>query len=146
MSLVSQAEIEILFNLILAAILGAAIGMERELSHHPAGLRTNLLVCVGAVMYGMMATYGFQSPDSAARIIANILVGVGFLGTGVVMKDEHTVHGLTTAATIWVVAAVGASIAVHLYFLAIAGTVVVLVTLFFLRRFERKDPPRMDAP
>jgi putative Mg2+ transporter-C (MgtC) family protein len=136
---VSQAEIEILFNLLLALILGGVVGFERELARRPAGLRTNILVCMGSVMFGMIATYGFQSPDSAARVVSNIIVGVGFLGSGAILKEEQTVHGLTTAATLWVVAGVGAAIAMRMYFLAVTSDLLVLITLLGLHRLEHHN-------
>jgi putative Mg2+ transporter-C (MgtC) family protein len=126
----------------LATVLGGLVGLEREYHKRPAGLRTNILVCIGAAMFGMVGVYAFQSQDAASRIIANIVVGIGFLGAGAVMKDEQTVHGLTTAATVWVVAALGVAIAVKFYFLAIASEVLILVTLYVLRRFEKRRSPQ----
>jgi putative Mg2+ transporter-C (MgtC) family protein len=137
--MVSQTEIEILLNLVLALILGGVVGFEREHSRRPAGLRTNILVCMGSAMFGMIATYGFQSPDAAARVVANIIVGVGFLGSGAILKEEETVHGLTTAASLWVVAGIGAAIALRMYFLAITSDALVLLTLYGLHRFERHN-------
>ena len=136
MAIVPPAELEIFLNLVLSVILGGLIGMERERAHRPAGLRTNVLVCMGAAIYGMIASYGFQGSTDISRIIANIVVGVGFLGTGVVVKEQESVHGLTTAATIWVVAGLGTAIALKMYFLAVASCGLALVTLYVLRRFE----------
>ncbi len=136
-----QPDLEMLASLLLSAIFGGLIGLERESHHRPAGLRTNMLVCVGACMFSLISTYGFASPDQSSRIIANVLVGVGFLGAGAVMKDEMSVHGLTTAATIWTVAALGVAIALKMYFLAGSAEVIILFTLFFVRRFEKHYMP-----
>jgi putative Mg2+ transporter-C (MgtC) family protein len=146
--MISSAEIDIFFNLVLAALLGGLIGLEREYARRPAGLRTNMLVCIGAAMFAMIALYSFPSPDAASRVIANIIVGIGFLGAGAVMKDDRSVHGLTTAATIWVVAALGMAVAMKLYFLAIVAEGLILATLVLVHRFERHSaqPPTDSAP
>jgi len=134
-----ETQLTILFRLTLAAVMGGLVGYERARSRHPAGLRINVLICVGATLFGMIPLYRFPGDAAeAGRIWQNILTGVGFLGAGVVFKEEHAVHGLTTAAGVWVVAAIGLSIAAGLYFLAFTGELVVLLTLFGLRRFERQ--------
>ncbi len=138
---IAQTDIDMLVSLLLAALFGGLIGLEREFHHRPAGLRTNMLVCIGACMFTLIAIHGFSTQDQMSRIIANVLVGIGFLGAGAVMKDEQTVHGLTTAATVWAVAALGVAIALKLYFLALSAEVIILLTLLFLRHFEKHYAP-----
>lgn len=150
-NVVSGLELEIVIKLILAALLGGLVGWEREIERRPAGLRTNMLICIGATLFGLVAVYYFKSDNAAvSRLWQNVLTGVGFLGAGVVFKAEHSVHGLTTAAGVWTVAAIGLALAGSLYFLAIAGTIIVLVTLHLLQRLERRidrghpeDPSQM---
>lgn len=139
--LVSAKEAQLAFDLIFAAILGGLIGLEREFRHRPAGLRTLILVSVGAALFGATATFAFGSAsDATSRILANIVVGVGFLGSGAVLKQEDSVQGLTTAASIWAVAAIAIAVALNLYFLAVVAEVLVLGTLFVMRKFENKLP------
>ncbi len=131
-------ELDIVVKLFLAALLGGIIGWEREAEHRPAGLRTLMLICIGAAMFGLVGKYYFPTDNgSISRIWQNVLTGVGFLGAGSVIKEEHSIHGLTTAAGIWAVAAIGLALAGGLYFLAAAGTVVVWATLRVLHRFEK---------
>lgn len=135
-----EQQFDIIVKLFLAAILGGLIGFERELDKRPAGLRTHILICVGAALFGLIPLYYFKSPDDTARMWQNILTGVGFLGAGAVIRDERSVHGLTTAAGIWAVAAIGLAVAGGLYFLAGVGEVVILITLFLLPRLEHHEP------
>ncbi len=131
-------ELDIVVKLFLAALLGGIIGWEREAEHRPAGLRTLMLICIGAAMFGLVGKYYFTTDNaSISRIWQNVLTGVGFLGAGSVIKEEHSIHGLTTAAGIWAVAAIGLALAGGLYFLAAMGTVVVWATLRVLHRFEK---------
>jgi putative Mg2+ transporter-C (MgtC) family protein len=113
------------WRLSLAAVLGGIIGAEREFSGHPAGLRTNILVAVGSCLFTILSIEAFPLTGNAqdtARVAAQIVTGVGFLGAGAVIQTKRAVHGLTTAATIWMVAAVGMATATDLYLLAIATT------------------------
>jgi putative Mg2+ transporter-C (MgtC) family protein len=106
-------------------VLGGIIGAEREFSGHPAGLRTNILVAVGSCLFTILSIKAFPLTGNAqdtARVAAQIVTGVGFLGAGAVIQTKRAVHGLTTAATIWMVAAVGMATATDLYLLAIATT------------------------
>jgi putative Mg2+ transporter-C (MgtC) family protein len=133
-------ELQLAFDLLFAAILGGLIGLEREYKQRPAGLRTLILVSVGAALFAASATFAFGSAsDGASRIIANIIVGIGFLGSGAVLKQENNVQGLTTAASVWAVAAIAIAVALNLYFLAVVAELLVLITLFVLRRFEPKS-------
>ncbi len=138
----SSQEIDIIIKVLLAALLGGLVGMEREHDKRPAGLRTNMLICIGAVVFGLIGQYSFPGDrGSVSRVWQNIITGVGFLGAGAVIKDEHGVQGLTTAAGIWAVAGIGLAIAANMYFLAVVAEVVIFVTLFFLRRLEHHLSP-----
>jgi putative Mg2+ transporter-C (MgtC) family protein len=137
--------IDILIRLGLATILGAIIGLERELSRKYAGLRTYALVSLGAAIFSMLAeethryfwqTYGGTPNFDPSRIISNIVVGIGFLGAGMVIFYQEKVLGLTTAAGIWVTAAIGAAVGVHAYFLAISATLICLFIFVVLRWCE----------
>ncbi|HSJ07120.1 MAG TPA: MgtC/SapB family protein [Longimicrobiales bacterium] len=141
-------EAEAVLRLILAALLGGAIGLEREASGKPAGFRTNLLICLGAALITVISIHmardvvlpgGFRADPG--RIAAQIVSGVGFLGAGTILRSRGSVTGLTTAATLWVVAAIGIAAGAASYILAIAGTVLVLLALRFLGRFENRILP-----
>lgn len=139
LGLIQWSELQLAFDLLFAAILGGLIGLEREFQNRSAGLRTLILVSVGAALFGGTAIFAFgPGSDGASRILANIIVGIGFLGSGVVLKQEGTVHGLTTAASIWAVAAIAIAVSLNLYFLAIVAEVIVLVTLYVLRKLEQR--------
>ncbi len=142
--MISPNEFDIILKLVLAAVLGGLVGWEREHDRKPAGLRTNILICIGATMFGLIAIDYFPHSDDVSRMWQNILTGVGFLGAGSVIKDGPTVRGLTTAATIWAVAALGLAIAAGLYFLATVSAIVILATLFGLRRFEHHVAASVD--
>lgn len=144
--LVDTFRLVTLARLLLAAVLGGAIGLEREVAGKPAGLRTNMLICVGAALFMQMsisvAEIGF-SPDGhpygdTTRIAAQIVSGIGFLGAGAIIYSQGTVVGLTTAATIWVVAAVGAAVGAGEYVDAVGSTVLIVVILVGLRPIENR--------
>ena len=134
----------------LATACGAAIGIERELHDKPAGLRTNMLICVGSTLITMVSihvalTYAERQINIAdpGRIAAQIVSGIGFLGAGTIIQARGSVHGLTTAATMWVLAGIGLAIGSGTYAPAIAGTAILLVTLSVLGWLEnRMTPPR----
>jgi putative Mg2+ transporter-C (MgtC) family protein len=135
--MISNTEIDIIVKLVIAAVLGGLIGLERERDKRPAGLRTNTLICIGAAVFGIIGTLSSASdPSAQSRIWQNIITGVGFLGAGAVIKEEHSVHGLTTAASIWAVAAIGLAVAGGFYFLALSAEVIVLLALLALHRIE----------
>lgn len=122
-------------SVFVAFLLGAAIGIERELSDKAAGLRTNILICVGAALFTVINNRAYGPRD--AHIVAQIVAGVGFLGAGAIMRDGERVTGLTTAATTWVVAAVGMVVGFQDYSLAATATVLVLLVQSVF--------PRLDA-
>jgi putative Mg2+ transporter-C (MgtC) family protein len=133
---------ESLLRLALAALLGGLIGVERELREREAGLRTHLLVSLGSALFTIVGAYGFQAfLDSGAsvvradptRIAAQIVTGIGFLGAGAIIRQGLSVRGLTTAATLWVVAAVGLASGAGYYSVAVITTALVLLALWPLR-------------
>ena len=126
-------DLSVALKLVLAAILGGMIGMERELRDKPAGLRTNMLICVGSTLFMSISTTVAQVlGGDPTRIAAQIISGIGFLGAGVVLQSHGFVLGLTTAATIWVVAGIGMALGSGMYGLAAFVTGMSLVTLYFL--------------
>ena len=126
-----------LVRLVLAAILGGAIGLERELRHRPAGLRTNMFICFGAAMFTILSSGLAGVPSDAARIAAQIIPGIGFIGAGSILHNRGLTTGLTTAATLFVVASVGMAAGGGLYVTAVFATAVVLIVLFALGRMEK---------
>ncbi|MFL5951108.1 MAG: MgtC/SapB family protein [Gaiellaceae bacterium] len=125
---------EALLRIALAGVLGGAIGLERELREREAGLRTHLLVSVGAALFTITGAYGFDSVRTdPTRIAAQIVTGIGFLGAGAIIRQGFSVRGLTTAATLWVVAALGLACGAGYYSAAAITTAVVLVALWPLR-------------
>ena len=132
-------------RLILAAILGGIIGLEREIRDKPTGLRTNILICVGSTLFMSLSTRVAQLlGGDPTRIAAQIISGIGFLGAGVVLHSHGFVLGLTTAATIWVVAGVGMALGSGMYLVATFVTAMSLVTLFFLSYLEDRIQGRMS--
>ena len=124
-----------LLSIVLAVILGGIVGLERELNGKPAGLRTNVLICVGAAIFTIISRQmGAGQTDSISRIAAQIVTGVGFLGAGAIIRDTAGVHGLTTAATIWLVASVGMACGAGLYILAIVSTIIAIGVLLGLAK------------
>jgi putative Mg2+ transporter-C (MgtC) family protein len=123
--------------ILLAICCGAAVGFERQLKRKPAGLRTNILICLGAAVFTIISRQMAGDKDSITRIAAQIVTGVGFLGAGAVIQDRGGIHGLTTAATIWLVASVGMACGAKLYVLAIISTLIAIIVLVGLRRLEK---------
>ncbi len=130
-------------HIALAALLGGIIGLEREWHGHPAGLRTNILVAIGSCLFTILSIYGFPVKGSAqdtARIAAQVVTGVGFLGAGALFQHRSQVKGLTTAATIWMVAAVGMAAGAGLYFIAVFTTLLTVVVLVVLKPVSDRLP------
>ena len=124
-------EVEMVLRLLLAAALGAMIGYQRTRAGKPAGLRDYTLICVGAALFTVASLYGFSAVADPARIAAGIVTGIGFLGAGAIIRREQgVVAGLTTAATIWVVAAIGLAAGAGLYVVSAVTTAIALVVLF----------------
>jgi putative Mg2+ transporter-C (MgtC) family protein len=127
-----------LVSIILAALLGAGIGLERELSGKAAGLRTNLLICLGASVFTIISReMATGTAGEVTRIAAQIVTGVGFLGAGAIIQERHGVHGLTTAATIWLVASIGMACGGQFYVLAIVASIIVVLALIGLRKLSK---------
>lgn len=136
---------EVLLRLVVALILGALVGIERERGERAAGLRTHALVCLGSCLIMITSTYGFQSVVGKAgfdvdpsRVAAQVVSGIGFLGAGTILLRKEIVRGLTTAAAIWVVAGIGLAVGGGLYLPAVETTVGALVVLAIFRPIERK--------
>ncbi len=124
-------EIEIVLRLLLATALGTIIGYQRERANRPAGLRTHILVCVGAALFTVVSVYGFGSLADPGRVAAGIVTGIGFLGAGAIIQREGgLVAGLTTAATIWIVAAIGMAAGAGLYIAASVVAAIAMIVLF----------------
>jgi putative Mg2+ transporter-C (MgtC) family protein len=126
-----------LMRLVLAAILGGIIGLERELKHRPAGLRTNMFICFGAALFTVLSRALSDSPGDYTRIAAQIIPGIGFIGAGSILHTRGLTTGLTTAATLFVVASVGMAAGGGFYLTAAFATGVVLLVLFALGHMER---------
>jgi putative Mg2+ transporter-C (MgtC) family protein len=125
-------------SIVLAVLLGAVIGLERELSGKAAGLRTNLLICLGASVFTIISRdMSAGAEGSVTRIAAQIVTGVGFLGAGAIIQDRRGVHGLTTAATIWLVASIGMACGAQFYILAVVSTLIAIVTLIGLGKLSK---------
>ncbi len=124
-------------KLVLAVILGGLIGFERERSHKPAGLRTHMMVCLGSALITIVSINYFLGDN--ARIVSGIITGIGFIGAGTIIAQGHKgVHGLTTAASLWTVAAIGITIGVGYY--ALAGIAAVLIVLIlFIAKLEHRS-------
>jgi putative Mg2+ transporter-C (MgtC) family protein len=125
-----------------AALCGAMIGLERELKNKPAGFRTNILICLGSAMYMaiglLLVNEAGESMADPARIAAQVVTGIGFLGAGCIIQQRERVTGLTTAATIWVVAAIGIVAGAGFPVLAFIAATIVLLTLVVLGEIERR--------
>jgi len=128
---------EDLLKLLLAILVGGLIGIERELRHKVAGFRTNIFICVGAMLFTVFASR-YSAPGDAVHIIANIVSGVGFLGAGVILRQEGRIIGLTTAAIIWLSAALGMGIGMGAYLLVGLATAAVMVILWMFPMLERR--------
>ena len=118
---------EVLLRLVLAVLAGGLIGLEREVVHKPAGVRTHMLVCLGSALFVLVTLETL--PNEAARIIAGIATGIGFLGAGTIFKAKDEVHGLTTAASVWAVAAVGLAIGFGFYLMTAIAVILILIIL-----------------
>lgn len=145
--------VEVTIRLVIAIMIGAAIGMERETNHQSAGLRTNIVVCVSACLLTiiqketsyMVIRMSMENPDLQSvlstdftRLTAQIVSGIGFLGAGAILTTRSdTVSGLTTAATIWGVAGLGIAVGMGLYYLAIVTCVILLIVLYVLKRIVK---------
>lgn len=125
-------QLDIAFRLVLASLLGSAVGFEREIHGHPAGMRTHLLVSLGSAAFTILGVFFFNSPGTQtdpSRIAAQIVSGIGFLGAGAILKYGTSVRGLTTAASLWATAAVGMAAGAGAWLVAVVTTVLVVLSL-----------------
>ena len=118
---------EILLRLVLSVIAGGFIGLEREVVHKPAGVRTHMLVSLGSALFVLITLESL--PGETARIVAGIATGIGFLGAGTIFRSKSEVHGLTTAASIWAVAGVGIAIGLGYYLMTAISVILILIVL-----------------
>lgn len=130
--------LEYLVPIVISVIFGAIIGIEREIHHKPAGLRTNILICMGAAVFTLLAQHIGKNTDAETRVIQGVITGVGFLGAGVLIHQQGNVHGLTTAATIWIVTAIGIACGTRAYGIAIAAEIPAILVLTGLHSYEQK--------
>lgn len=133
-----QLQLEATLLLILAALLSMIVGMDRERRHRPAGLRTHMLVGIGACLFTRLSIDAFPGSDPA-RLAAQIVTGIGFLGAGTIIQRKSNVHDLTTAASIWATAAIGMSVGSGAWFLALTATLTVWIVLAVIRRFSKDE-------
>ena len=149
MGVVPGAELALLFRLVAAGILAGALGWERQAAHKPAGLRTHMLVGVASALFTVLAELAAtEAPGTEtgmrsdpARVIQAVAVGIGFLGSGVIFvtKSGDSIRGLTTAASIWATAAIGIACGLQHYVLAVGATLLLLVVLHWMARFEHDE-------
>ncbi len=141
--MINSFTLQIFFQIILAGALGIAIGAEREHRHKSAGLRTYTLVAIGSALFTILSIYGFSANGAKtsydpSRIASQIVVGIGFIGAGMIVLRENKIEGLTTAASIWTTAAIGMAVGLGFYALAVFVTVFILAVLFILTLFKEK--------
>lgn len=124
-------------RLAVSILIGGLIGIEREIEHKPAGLRTIILVCLGSTIFMLLGLNFSELGFAIDRIVAGVITGIGFLGAGAIIRAKGEVHGLTTAATIWLASGLGLAIGAGYYSLAIIATILILVVLRLLGFVER---------
>ncbi|MGG1516505.1 MgtC/SapB family protein [Paenibacillus oryzisoli] len=137
--------LELSIRIVIAVVLGGIVGFERELGDHAAGFRTHILVCLGSALISLLSIYGFAEfayePNvrlDPSRLAAQVVSGIGFLGAGTIMRTGVSVSGLTTAASLWVVAAIGLAVGAGFYYGAALATVAMLISLFLLNKVEKR--------
>lgn len=140
--MMDDLSLRVIFQIILAASLGFLIGCEREHSRKEAGMRTYSLIAMGAALFTVLSYEGLKNFTGMyfdpSRIASNIVMGVGFIGGGLIFLENNRVRGLTTAAGIWATAAIGMAVGFQMYWVAAAATALVLIILFVLWVFEKK--------
>ena len=149
---VSPLELTMVLRLIVAAILGGIVGMERGSGDRPAGFRTHILVCVGSALFMLVSIYGFDdiapvtttleddigTRRDTARIAAQVVSGIGFLGAGTILHEGLTIKGLTTAASLWIVSAIGLAVGSGMYLLSTVATMLTMLTLVTFRTWKKR--------
>ncbi|HEX6128490.1 MAG TPA: MgtC/SapB family protein [Candidatus Limnocylindria bacterium] len=140
-------QVELAIRLTAGLVLGAVIGFERELHRQPAGFRTHSLVALGAALFTIVSAYGFSGPlVDPTRIAAQIVSGIGFIGAGTILQHRGNIRGLTTAASLWSVAAIGTAAGAGMIIMAVVGTLLILVVLAVLDRIEAFATRRLKLP
>ena len=143
---VSSLEMTMVLRMIIAAVLGGIVGIERGSGDRPAGFRTHSLVCVGSALFMLVSLYGiddFQitpNPEyrrDSARIAAQVVSGIGFLGAGTILHEGLTIRGLTTAASLWIVSAIGLAVGSGMYLLSVVATAITMITLVTFHSWEK---------
>ncbi len=132
------SNVELVLRLILAAVIGGFIGIEREVSNRPAGLRTHILVTVGSALITLVSSDAFGGIGDPSRIAAQIVTGIGFLGAGTIIKTGNSIKGLTTAASLWISAGIGMAIGAGYYLGGLVTAGIVLLTLVNVGSFEKR--------
>lgn len=145
---INGMHLEMLMRLIVSTVLGGIIGLERGSGDRPAGFRTHILVCVGSTLFMLVSLYGFDGfakfpynyPEhrDSARIAAQVVSGIGFLGAGTIIHEGMTVRGLTTAAGLWIVSAIGLAAGAGMYFISIVATAITMLTLVTFHSWEKR--------
>ena len=125
---------EFLIKIVISLVLGGALGMERQYHDKPAGYATNCLICLGAMLFTVLSEYMGNAGGDPGRIAAQVVTGVGFIGAGSILRDGNKISGLTTAANVWAVAAIGMAIGYNQLFLATTTTVAILLLQLFMRQ------------
>jgi putative Mg2+ transporter-C (MgtC) family protein len=142
-----ETEVQLALRLTVGLVLGAIIGFERELHRQPAGFRTHSLVALGAALFTVVSAFGFGGVMvDPTRIAAQIVSGIGFIGAGTILQYRGNIRGLTTAASLWSVAAIGTAAGAGLFVVATIGTVLILVVLTILDRVEGYAARRLQLP
>ncbi len=142
-----ELQLELGLRLTVGLVLGAIIGFERELHRQPAGFRTHSLVSLGAALFTIVSAHGFAGPTvDPTRIAAQIVSGIGFIGAGTILQYRGSIRGLTTAASLWSVAAIGTAAGAGLMVMGVVGTILILVVLAVLDRIEAFATRRLNLP
>jgi putative Mg2+ transporter-C (MgtC) family protein len=146
-NLSAETELNLALRLTVGLVLGAIIGFERELHRQPAGFRTHSLVSLGAALFTVVSAFGFAGPTvDPTRIAAQIVSGIGFIGAGTILQYRGHIRGLTTAASLWSVAAIGTAAGAGLFVVAITGSILILVILSLLDQVEEVTRRRFRVP
>lgn len=142
-----ETQIDLAIRLTVGLVLGAIIGFERELHRQPAGFRTHSLVSLGAALFTVVSAFGFTGDlVDPTRIAAQIVSGIGFIGAGTILQHRGHIRGLTTAASLWAVAAIGTAAGAGLYVVAVVGTLLILIILSILDRVETMARHHLQLP
>ncbi len=141
--IIQSVPLDQLLKIFIAAVLGMIIGFEREYSGKPAGLRTYMLVCMGSALFTILSFAGLENVPHVfnydpSRIASQIVVGVGFLGAGIIFFTKTEIHGLTSAASVWAAAAIGMAVGMGFYYMAAFTTILTYIILFSLVKLEEK--------